>query len=80
MLFGSQVQTSVIAMCVEYSRYCRYLSPLIMDAAANHFTHYGYSYEPLQLYAVLRAFGQLNYLPSQPEAFLKMVFTLSELL
>uniref|UniRef100_A0A182YU14 FAST_1 domain-containing protein n=1 Tax=Biomphalaria glabrata TaxID=6526 RepID=A0A182YU14_BIOGL len=72
-LKGLQVQTSVIAMCVEYSRYCRYLSPLIMDAAANHFTHYGYSYEPLQLYAVLRAFGQLNYLPSQPEAFLKMV-------
>ncbi|KAH9523892.1 hypothetical protein Btru_047338 [Bulinus truncatus] len=67
------VQTNVIAMCVEYCRCNRYLSPVVMDVAANHFTNYGYSYEPLQLYAVLRAFGQLNYLPSEPTSFLKMV-------
>ncbi|CAL1548010.1 unnamed protein product [Lymnaea stagnalis] len=72
-LKGQQVQTNVIAMCVEYCRTSRYVSPLVMDSAAHHFTQHGYSYEPLQLYAVLRAFGQLHYLPSQTTDFLKQV-------
>ncbi|BFZ14336.1 hypothetical protein BsWGS_17403 [Bradybaena similaris] len=72
-LKGQLVHVDVLALCVEYCRSHLYLSPLVMDAAASHFTQYAYSYEPLQLFMVLRAFGQLNYLPSQAPAFLKMV-------
>uniref|UniRef100_A0A0B7A637 FAST kinase leucine-rich domain-containing protein n=1 Tax=Arion vulgaris TaxID=1028688 RepID=A0A0B7A637_9EUPU len=72
-LNGPLVQIDVVAMCVEYCRSCRYLSPLVMDAAASHFTQYADSYEPLHLYVVLRAFGQLNYLPPKSSAFLKKV-------
>ncbi|CAG5126094.1 unnamed protein product [Candidula unifasciata] len=72
-LKGQLIHTDVLALCVEYCRSCQYLSPLVMDAAASHFTQYAYSYEPLQLFVVLRAFGQLNYLPAQTSAFLKKV-------
>lgn len=68
-----QADTNVVAMCVEYCRTTKYLSPIVMDTAADHFTQHGMSYEPLQLFAVLRVFGHLNYLPADSAAFLKQV-------
>ncbi|XP_059152097.1 uncharacterized protein LOC131938201 [Physella acuta] len=70
-LKGLQADTNVVAMCVEYCRTTKYLSPIVMDTAADHFTQHGMSYEPLQLFAVLRVFGHLNYLPTNSAAFLK---------
>ncbi|XP_005101362.2 uncharacterized protein LOC101854645 [Aplysia californica] len=70
---GVTVETDILALCVEYCRSQRFVSPVVMDVAARHFTQHGPSYEPLQLYAVLRAFGHLNFLPPQPAAFLKRV-------
>lgn len=74
-LKGTKVQTEVTTLSVEYCMACRYLSPAVMDAAATHLTEHGDSYHPLQLYAVVRAYGYLNYLPSKPNAFLKKAET-----
>ncbi|GFN93080.1 fast kinase domain-containing protein 3, mitochondrial [Plakobranchus ocellatus] len=70
-LKGTKVQTDVLASSVEYCMSCRYLSPIVLDAAAAHLVEKGDSYQPVQLYAIVRAFGYLNYLPLKPSAFLK---------
>ena len=62
-----------MALSVEYCMACSYLSPIVMDAAAAHLVENGESYHPLQLYAIVRAYGYLNYLPVKPTAFLKKV-------
>ncbi|RUS88457.1 hypothetical protein EGW08_003794 [Elysia chlorotica] len=74
-LKGTKVQTDVLAMSVEYCLACRYLSPIVMEAAAAHLAEHGDSYHPLQLYAIVRAFGFLNYLPLKPAPFLKKAET-----
>jgi len=69
----AEVETDILALCVEYCRAHQHVSPVVMDNAAQHFTQNGHCYEPLQIFAVLRAFGFLNYLPTQPHDFLKKV-------
>ncbi|GFR81312.1 FAST kinase domain-containing protein 3 [Elysia marginata] len=74
-LKGTKVQTEVMALSVEYFMACRYLSPIVMDAAAAHLVEHGDSYHPVQLFAIVRAYGYLNYLPSKPSSFLKKAET-----
>lgn len=53
----------LLGLIMEYCRSRRYFSPVILDAAGRHFVQFGQSYSALQMFTVLRPFGQLNYLP-----------------
>lgn len=70
---GMEADSAIVALCVEYCRSHNYLSPIVMDTAASHFTLHCRSYEPLQMFAVLRSFGYLNYLPKNQTHFLNKV-------
>ncbi|KAL3836287.1 hypothetical protein ACJMK2_021724 [Sinanodonta woodiana] len=65
--------TDLLSMITEYFRSHRHLSTLVMDKAMKHFVKHGHIYSPLQLYAILRPFGYLNYLPKDSFEFLKKV-------
>lgn len=67
---GSKLDTTLLGLVQEYCRSRRYFSPTILDSAAEHFCHNGDSYSPLQVFTVLRPFGQLNYLPKDSSRFL----------
>ncbi|KAL5009897.1 hypothetical protein ScPMuIL_012202 [Solemya velum] len=59
----------LVALSMEYCRSRRYLSPIIMNSAAEHFINRGDNYTHLQLYSVLRPYGQINYQPKQRGKF-----------
>ena len=65
-----RLHTDLLGLVMEYCRSRRYFSPLIMDAAASHFVQHGQTYSALQMFTVLRPFGQLSYLPKDSHQFL----------
>ena len=67
---GDQLNTSLLGLIMEYCRTRRYFSPAIMDVAARHFEQLGHTYSALQVFTVLRPFGQLNYIPKDSHNFL----------
>ncbi|KAL8563230.1 hypothetical protein ACOMHN_065872 [Nucella lapillus] len=67
---GERLNTNLLGLVVEYCRMRRHFSPTILDAAARHFVRQGGEYSALQMFTVLRTFGQLNYLPKDSHQFL----------
>ena len=67
---GSQLNTNLLGLIMEYCRTRRYFSPIILDAAARHFEQFGHTYSALQMFTILRPFGQLNYIPKDSHNFL----------
>ncbi|XP_050406172.1 uncharacterized protein LOC126821729 [Patella vulgata] len=65
-----KIDVNLLALIVQLCRTKKYLSPVILDAAASHFKQHGQEYTPLQLLTILRCFGHLNYLPNEPTEFL----------
>ena len=67
-----KIDRNLLALVMEYCRTQRYLSTQIFDMAASDFIKNGHDYTCLQIYSVLRLFGQLNYQPSNTtQLFLK---------
>ncbi|XP_071100862.1 FAST kinase domain-containing protein 3, mitochondrial-like [Haliotis cracherodii] len=66
---GSCLTTSLLALVMEHCYVSRTLSPLIFDKAATHFSENGHTYNPLQIYLILRPFGHLNYFPQPRHKF-----------
>lgn len=67
---GNSIDTDLLGLALEYCRSRRYFSPTILDAAAEHFCVNREKYSPLQMFTILRPFGQLNYLPKNVFDFL----------
>ncbi|KAK7092973.1 FAST kinase domain-containing protein 3, mitochondrial-like [Littorina saxatilis] len=67
---GADMNTNLLGLVMEYCRTRRFFSPTILDAAAKHFVQHGETYSALQLFTVLRPFGQLNYMPKDCHGFL----------
>ncbi|XP_076455547.1 FAST kinase domain-containing protein 3, mitochondrial-like [Babylonia areolata] len=67
---GEKLSANLLGLVMEYCRMRRYFSPTILDAAARHFVQHGHSYSALQMFTILRPFGQLNYLPKDSHQFL----------
>lgn len=67
-----KIDRNLLALVMEYCRSQRYLSTHIFDMAASDFIKNGHDYTCLQVYSVLRPFGQLNYQPLEAtQLFLK---------
>lgn len=67
-----KMDRNLLALVMEYCRTQRYLSTQIFDIAAHDFIKNGHDYTCLQVYSVLRPFGQLNYqCPVSTQLFLK---------
>lgn len=67
---GSKVDITLLGLVQEYCRARRYFSPTILESAADHFCQNGDSYSSLQIFTILRPFGQLGYLPKDSGKFL----------
>ncbi|XP_067687257.1 FAST kinase domain-containing protein 3, mitochondrial-like isoform X2 [Haliotis asinina] len=66
----SQLTANFLALIMEHCHVSRTLSPLIFDKAASHLLENGHSYNPLQIYLILRPFGHLSYFPQPRHKFL----------
>lgn len=67
---GGQLNSDLLGLVMEYCRTRRYFSPVILDTAARHFEQFGHTYSALQMFTILRPFGQLNYIPKDGHDFL----------
>ncbi|XP_014768739.1 FAST kinase domain-containing protein 3, mitochondrial [Octopus bimaculoides] len=65
----AKIDYNLLALAMEYCRAQRYLSPLLFDIVAEDFIKNGQNYSCLQLYSILRPYGQLNYLPTESTKF-----------
>ncbi|KAK3602677.1 hypothetical protein CHS0354_017877 [Potamilus streckersoni] len=70
---ADMLDRDLLSLIMEYFCSHKHLSTLVMDKAMKHFVKHGHSYSPLQLYAILKPFGYLNYLPKDSYEFLKKV-------
>ncbi|XP_060076553.1 uncharacterized protein LOC132556181 [Ylistrum balloti] len=66
---GPQVKNEILGQTLEYLCTIRYLSPVIMDAASDHFLKCGESYSATDLYLILKSFGFFGYEPRKQMAF-----------
>lgn len=72
------IDSNLMGLMMEYCRNRRLLSVPIFEAAAEHFKQNGDSYSNLQLYAVLRTFGYMNYVPKSYQSMFEKVESVLE--
>ena len=75
----SRMDLTLISMIQQYFCSQRFLSIVVMNAVARHFTEKGNSYEPFQILYALKPFGELNYLPAAADSY-KLFKTVEDVL